>query len=189
MGAAGPLRLTHAGALARPVSTIRPRPSRALGALPLAALLIAAAPRGGRAAGDAQPPRATASGLAATLRVTPASVRSGGTFTVRCALVNRTRAPLRVTLSCTAPATLALRAAGDDDARNSTGCAAAVTTVTLAPRGEEVLTLPWRAEAVAHPSPRPLPAGRYLVEATPTVTHVDGRPVTLAPLRAELRVR
>lgn len=170
--------------------TIRPRPSRALGALSLAALLIAADPRGGHAAADADDqPGAATGGLAATLRVTPASVRSGGTFTVRVALVNRTRAPLRVTLSCTAPATLALRAVGDDDALNTTGCAAAVTTVTLAPRGEEVLTLPWRAEAVAFPSPRPLPPGRYVVEATPTVTHVDGRPVTLAPLRAELRVR
>ena len=189
---------------------IRPRPSRAPRAsraarplVPLAALLAAAGacaaasptgPSGPGASGES--PSAdvgTASvgkdGLVATLKVSPSSVASGGPFTVRFALVNRSRKTVQVTLSCTAPAYLALRAASGGDALNSSGCGQAITTRTLAPNGEVALNLPWRAEATGYPSGRPLPAGRYVLEATPTVSQVDGQPLTLSPLRAELRVR
>ena len=194
--------------------SIRPSQSRAPRArrvahtlLPLAALLAAAGACGATSASgpsgpDAPVPESSADasaaaaeasvekdGVVATLRVTPGSVRSGGAFTVRFALVNRTRKPVQVTLTCTAPAYLALQAPSGGDALNSTGCGQAITTRTLAPNGEELLTVPWRAEASAYPTPTPLPAGRYVVEATPTLSHVDGSPLRLPPLRAELRVR
>lgn len=194
----------------RPSQPRTPRARRAARTvLPLAVLLAAAGacgaasasgpsgpdaplPEPGDAARAAEPTvEATVEkdGVVATLKLAPASVRPGGAFTVRFAIVNRTRKPVRVTLTCTAPASLALQAPAGGDALNSTSCGQAITTRTLAPNGEALLTLPWRAEALAYPTPTPLPAGRYVVEATPTVSHVDGTPLTLPPLRAELRVR
>ncbi|GLC28533.1 hypothetical protein [Roseisolibacter agri] len=190
--------------------SIRPSPTRAPRAhraartiLPLAALLAAAGACGAASPAGPSGPDApgespsadvsTASvekdGLVATLKLSPSSVRSGGAFTVRFALVNRSRKTVQVTLTCTAPAYLALRAASGGDALNSSGCGQAITTRTLAPNGEVAMSLPWRAEASGYPSGQPLPAGRYVLEAAPTVSHVDGQALTLAPLRAELRVR
>lgn len=190
--------------------SIRRSPSRAPRAplavrslVPLAALLAAAGACGAASPsgplGPGAPREAPSAdvgavsvekdGLVATLKVSPSSVRSGGAFTVRFALVNRSRRTVQVTLSCTAPAYLALRASSGGDALNASGCGQAITTRTLAPNGEVAMNLPWRAEASGAPSRQPLPAGRYVLEATPTVSQLDGQPLTLAPLRAELRVR
>ena len=190
--------------------SIRPRPSSAPRArrtahhvLPLAVLLAAAGACGATSAGGPSGPEGPApapspaideasvekDGLVATLKLAPSSVPSGGTFTVRYAVVNRTRRTVQVTFTCTAPGYLALKRTSGGDALNASGCGQAITTRTLAPNGEWVVTMPWRAEATGYPTSSPLPAGRYVVEATPTVSHVDGTPLTLSPLRAELRVR
>ncbi len=190
--------------------SIRRSPSRAPRAplavrslVPLAALLAAAGACGAASPsgplGPGAPREAPSAdlgavsvekdGLVATLKVSPSSVPSGGAFSVRFALVNRSRRTMQVTLACTAPASFALRAAAGGDALNASGCGAAITTRTLAPNGEVAMNVPWRAEASGFPAAQPLPAGRYVLEATPTVSQVDGRPLTLSPLRAELRVR
>ena len=142
---------------------------------------------------DAQPGerRVTRGPLTATLHVSPASVAPGGSFTVRFALRNASRKPVRVLLSCTAPAYLALLpTGGGSESLQSQGCGQAMTTKTLAPGAEASMTATWQAVTIdGTGATSPLPSGRYVVQATPTVTQVDGAAMTVPPLHADVRVR
>jgi hypothetical protein len=128
------------------------------------------------AAGEA---RATQGPLAATLRVGATTVAVGDSIRVRFAVRNASQAPVAVTFSCTAPAYLALLPLGRGDAVDGTGCGQAITERTLAPGAEEVMAVAFRAAR----------AGRYVVQAAPTVVQAGGRPLKLDVLRAEVEVR
>lgn len=132
----------------------------------------------------------TMSAPTTTLQVTPGTVAGGAQFVVRFSMRNDQPDSTRLTLSCNGAARFALRTADappDSEPLESTVCAEAITTHVVPPGAELVLQLPSVAQA-GRP-PRPLAPGLYVVTATPTLIEADGRPMTLRPISAELRVR
>ena len=125
-----------------------------------------------------------------TIQITPSVVSGGGQFVVRFSIRNDSPDTARMTQSCDAPAIFRLRQAGaaaGSAALESTTCKPVETHHVVPPGAELVLQLPSLAQA-GRP-PRPLTPGRYVVEATPNVFEIDGRPIELRAVSAELQVR
>lgn len=139
---------------------------------------------------DGSPRRRFAVATSTTIQISPSTVAGGARFLVRFSIRNDSPDTARMTLSCNAPAIFALRRAdapaGSTPLEAST-CAPEPTTHVVPPGADLVLQLPSLAQA-GRP-PRPLEPGLYVVEATPNVVEVDGRPLTLRAVSAELRVR
>ncbi len=138
----------------------------------------------------AAPRRTFVAATSTTIQVTPSVVAGGGQFVVRFSIRNDSPDTARMTQSCDAPAIFRLRhaeAAPGSEALESSTCKPPATLQVVPPGAELVLQLPSLAQA-GRP-PRPLPPGLYVVEATPNVTEIDGRPIVLRAVSAELRVR
>ena len=151
---------------------------------PAADTATALAPR----PGVASPTRVAATST--SIQVSPSTVAPGAQFIVRFAIRNDSPDTVRMTQSCNAPAIFRLRhaeAAPGSEALEASTCAKVVTTHVVPPGADLVLQLPSVAQA-GRP-PRPLAPGLYVVEATPNIVEVDGRPLTLRAVSAELRVR
>ena len=134
--------------------------------------------------------RTTVAATSTSIQVTPSTVAAGAQFVVRFAIRNDSPDTVRMTQSCNAPAIFRIRHAEADPESaplESSTCAKPVTTHVVPPGADLVLQLPSLAQA-GRP-PRPLAPGLYVVQATPNIIEVDGRPLTLRAVSAELRVR
>jgi hypothetical protein len=139
---------------------------------------------------DSAPGRRVVAATSTTIQISPSVVAGGAQFVVRFSIRNDSPDTVRMSQSCDAPAIFRLRhaeAAPESPALESSTCKPVETHHVVPPGAELVLQLPSLAQA-GHP-PRPLAPGLYVVEATPNVFEIDGRPLELRAVSGELRVR
>ena len=131
--------------------------------------------------------------LEMTVAVVPEVVAPAAELTVRLTVTKSARTPSEISLRCTSLLqSLGIRGIEQRTLRylNQRGCYTALTDLTLASGGTRVLEVVLSAvDDSEFARPRPLPPGRYVVDAQPSLRTVNGAAIELPTLQVGFTVR
>ncbi len=134
----------------------------------------------------------TRAGLEMTVAVVPEVVAPSSELTVRLTLTNTARTPSEISLACTSLLrSIGVRGVEQRTLRylNQRGCYTAVTDLTLASGETRTVEVVFEAVDASESARRPLPPGRYVVDAQPSLRRVNGVAIEFPMLQAGFTVR